>query len=116
MTKPDTQLYEFDSFRIDARKRRLLRDGEVLPLTPKAFDTLLALIANHGRVMEKDELMQAIWTDTIVEESALSRNIYLLRKALGESPDQHRYIVTVPGRGYRFVAGVSEILDQPIRE
>jgi len=113
MSNQDTHFYEFDSFRIDARKRLLLRDGEVAPLTPKAFDTLLALIANRGRVMEKDELMRAVWPDTIVEESALSRNIYLLRKALGESPDEHRYIVTAPGRGYRFVADVKESLDEP---
>lgn len=108
MTMPDKHLFDFDSFRVDAQKRLLTRAGEVLPLTPKAFDTLLALVENRGRVIEKDELMQSVWPDTIVEESALSRNIYLLRKALGESPDEHRFIVTVPGRGYRFVAEVTQ--------
>jgi DNA-binding winged helix-turn-helix (wHTH) protein/TolB-like protein/TPR repeat protein len=113
MGKPDKHFYEFDCFCVDARKRRLLRSGEVVPLVPKAFDTLLALVASGGRVMEKDELMQAVWAGTVVEESALARNIYLLRKALGESPDDHRYIVTVPGRGYRFVAEVIESPDEP---
>ncbi|MEK7830418.1 MAG: tetratricopeptide repeat protein [Acidobacteriota bacterium] len=108
MAMPDKHLFDFDLFRVDAQKRLLTRAGEVLPLTPKAFDTLLALVEKRGRVIEKDELMQSVWPDTIVEESALSRNIYLLRKALGESPDEHRFIVTVPGRGYRFVAEVTE--------
>ena len=97
MSKPDRHLYEFDSFRIDARKRLLMRDGEVLPLTPKAFDTLLALVESHGRVVEKDELMQAVWTDTIVEESALSRNIYLLRKALAHTPKLKKLIGKLAG-------------------
>jgi DNA-binding winged helix-turn-helix (wHTH) protein/TolB-like protein len=112
MSKPAIDFYEFDGFRLDARKRLLLREGEVLSLTPKAFDTLLVLLESGGRVVEKDELMQAIWPYTIVEESALSRNIYLLRKTLGESPDEHRFIVTVPGRGYRFVAQVMPLSEE----
>ncbi len=113
MSNPEKRLYEFDSFCIDAQKRLLLRAGEVLSLTPKAFDTLLALVEMRGRVIEKDELMESVWGETIVEESALSRNIYLLRKALGEQKDEHRYIVTVPGRGYRFVANVKELPTAP---
>jgi DNA-binding winged helix-turn-helix (wHTH) protein/TolB-like protein/Tfp pilus assembly protein PilF len=112
MSKPAADFYEFDGFRLDARKRLLQRAGEVLSLTPKAFDTLLALVESGGRVIEKDELMQAVWPDTIVEESALARNIYLLRKTLGESPEEHRYIVTVPGRGYRFVANVTPLSEE----
>lgn len=113
MSKPENHFYEFDSFRLDAQKRLLLRQGEVLALTPKAFDTLLALVEMRGRVIEKDELMEAVWGETIVEESALSRNIYLLRKALGGNKEDHRFIVTVPGRGYRFVANVQELRDEP---
>lgn len=112
MSKPAVDFYEFDGFRLDARKRLLLREREVLSLTPKAFDTLLVLVESGGRVIEKDELMQAVWPDTIVEESALARNIYLLRKTLGESPDEHRFIVTVPGRGYRFVANVTPLSEE----
>jgi Tol biopolymer transport system component/DNA-binding winged helix-turn-helix (wHTH) protein len=100
--------YEFGAFRIDAVKRLLLRDGETVSLTPKAFETLLALIQNSGRVIDKDELMQMVWPDTIVEENNLAQNISVLRKALGESLTEHSYIVTVPGSGYRFVANVRE--------
>ena len=109
MSKPTSHSYEFGPFRIDPFKRLLLRDGEVVPLTPKTFDTLLALVENNGRVIEKDELMKEVWADTIVEEGGLTRNISVLRKALGENPDEHQYIVTVPGRGYRFVAPVREL-------
>jgi DNA-binding winged helix-turn-helix (wHTH) protein/TolB-like protein/cytochrome c-type biogenesis protein CcmH/NrfG len=111
MTTPATRLYEFGGFRIDPVKRLLLRDGEVVPITPKAFDTLFALLQNGGRLVEKDELMKAVWGDTIVEEGGLTRNISVLRKTLGESLEDHRYIVTVPGRGYRFVASVNEVQD-----
>jgi TolB-like protein/DNA-binding winged helix-turn-helix (wHTH) protein len=77
-------------------------------LSPKAFETLLALVEQPGRVITKDELLSRIWGDTVVEEGGLTRNISILRKALGEKPDDHRYIVTVPGRGYRFVANLLE--------
>jgi DNA-binding winged helix-turn-helix (wHTH) protein len=109
MSKPTSHFYEFGPFRIDTVKRLLLQDGEVDPLTPKAFDTLLALVENNGRVIEKDELMKEVWADTIVEEGGLARNISVLRKGLGERPDDHQYIVTVRGRGYRFVAPVREL-------
>jgi DNA-binding winged helix-turn-helix (wHTH) protein/TolB-like protein len=98
--------YEFDPFRVDSLKRLLLRDGSPVPLKPKVFDTLLVLIENSGRVVDKDELMQSIWPDTAVEENNLTQNISAIRKALGERRDEHRYVVTVPGRGYRFVADV----------
>src|ERR1041385_8429861 len=113
MSNPANHLYEFGPFLLDAGKRLLLRDGDALPLTPKAFETLLVLVRNHGQVMEKDRLMEEVWADTIVEESGLVRNISVLRRTLGESPDEHQYIVTVPGRGYCFVAGVRELMDQP---
>jgi DNA-binding winged helix-turn-helix (wHTH) protein/TolB-like protein/tetratricopeptide (TPR) repeat protein len=98
--------YGFDSFRVDVKKRLLLRDGEALPLTPKVFDTLLALIQHGGEALEKEELIKLVWPDSFVEEGNLSSNISLLRKALGEHPRDHRYIVTIPGRGYSFVAEV----------
>lgn len=101
--------YEFGPFRLDPVKRRLLREDSPVPLTPKAFDTLLALVEHGGQVVEKDSLMKAVWGDTIVEEVGLARNISALRKALGEQPDTHRYIVTVPGRGYSFVEDVRAV-------
>jgi DNA-binding winged helix-turn-helix (wHTH) protein/TolB-like protein/Tfp pilus assembly protein PilF len=106
MSEQIQDFYEFDPFRVDSLKRLLLRDGLPVPLKPKVFDTLLVLIENSGRVVEKDELMQSIWPDTAVEENNLTQNISAIRKALGERRDEHRYVVTVPGRGYRFVADV----------
>ena len=94
--------------RLDVDKRLLRRDAEPVPLAPKALETLLALIECRDRVVTKDELLQRIWGDTVVEEGGLTRNISILRKALGEKPDDHHYVVTVPGRGYRFVADVRE--------
>ena len=109
MSKEGNYFYEFGPFRLDPGRRLLLRDGEPLPLRPKAFATLLVLVQNSGRMLNKDELMQAVWGDTIVEEGGLTRNISVLRKTLGESPDHHRYIVTAPGRGYCFVATVRRV-------
>ena len=97
-------IYEFDSFRVDATNRLLLRDGEVVPLTAKVFDLLLVFVENHGRLLEKDEVMQRVWQQSFVEEGNLTRNVSTLRKALGEDSKSHQYIVTVPGYGYKFVA------------
>lgn len=101
--------YEFGPFRVDPVKRILLRDGQPVPLTGKAFDILLVLLEARGETLTKDQLMECVWAGTVVEEGNLSRNISTLRKALGESPDEHRYIVTLPGLGYRFVAKVREV-------
>jgi DNA-binding winged helix-turn-helix (wHTH) protein/Tfp pilus assembly protein PilF len=101
-------LYEFDSYRADFERRLLLRGEEVVQLPAKALDTLFVLIQRRGEVVSKDELMKLLWPDSFVEEGNLSQNIHILRKALGESVGEHRYIVTVPGRGYRFVAKVTE--------
>jgi len=107
---PETKhFYDFDRFRIDSEKRVLLRDGCPIPITPKIFDTLLVLVRNRGRVMEKDELLKAVWPDSFVEETNLTHSISALRKALGESPSEHRFILTIPGRGYRFVAELAEL-------
>jgi len=108
------QLYEFGPFRVDPEKELLLREGETVPLTPKTFQILLVLIRNKKEVVTKDELLRAVWPDTFVEEANLSRNIFLLRKALGESPQDHRYVVTVPGRGYRFAEEVQFVPEQPL--
>jgi adenylate cyclase len=107
--------YEFGPFRVDARERRLLRDGELVPLTPKVFDILLVLVQNSGHILSKDEVMKLVWPNTTVEEGNLARNVSTLRKALGESPTNHQYVETVPWRGYRFVANVHAVRDEPVR-
>jgi len=105
---PQRCLYAFGSFRVDPVKRLLLRGAEPISLSPKDFDLLLALVQHHGEVLVKEELMERVWPDTVVEEGNLNRHISTLRKTLGESPNEHEYIVTVPGRGYRFVSEVRE--------
>jgi DNA-binding winged helix-turn-helix (wHTH) protein/Tol biopolymer transport system component len=94
---------------LDAAQRLLLRDQLPVPLQPKAFDTLLVLVRNSEKVVLKDELLNAVWADTFVEESNLTQNIFVLRKALGDGDPGHRYIITVPGRGYRFAEAVRVI-------
>jgi DNA-binding winged helix-turn-helix (wHTH) protein/TolB-like protein/Flp pilus assembly protein TadD len=100
------RFYEFGDFRLDSTKRVLLREGATVPLTPKCFDVLLLLVSRRGQIVSKDELMTRVWPDTIVEENNLNVNVSLLRKTLGEKPNDHRFIVTVPGSGYQFVAEV----------
>lgn len=107
MFLPDNYLYEFGDFVLDARSRILLKDGVTVRLTPKAFETLLVLIHNGVEVVDKDQLMKQVWPDTFVEEGSLSRNIYELRKALGDDSSEPRYIETIPKRGYRFLAPVT---------
>jgi Tol biopolymer transport system component/DNA-binding winged helix-turn-helix (wHTH) protein len=106
ISKQANELYEFGPFRVDLRECLLLREGEALPLTPKAFETLVVLLQNAGHLMPKEELMKRIWPDSYVEEVNLSQNISMLRKALGDQAQGSRYIVTVPGRGYRFTEKV----------
>ena len=108
------ELYEFGPFRVDPEKETLLREGEPVALTPKTFQILLVLIRHNEEVVTKDDLMKAVWPDTFVEEANLSRNISMLRKALGETAQDHRYIVTVPGRGYRLVENVHLIPDREV--
>jgi len=107
------QFYDFGPFRVDVENRLLLRDGEPVPLTAKVFDILLLFVENNGRMLDKNELMMRIWPESFVEEGNLSRNVSTLRKALGVSPQQRGYIVTVQGYGYRFVADVRAIPGQP---
>jgi DNA-binding winged helix-turn-helix (wHTH) protein len=100
------QLLEFGPFRVDPDQRLLLRDQQPIPLSPKAFDLLLVLAQRSGQVVPKDDLMKLLWPNTFVEESNLSQHVFQLRKALGERPQDHAYIVTIPGRGYRFAPQV----------
>src|SRR3982751_1449584 len=106
-------IYEFGAFRVDLERYLLFRDGKLIPLSPKVFETLIFLIEHRGEVVKKDDIMNRVWPDTYVEESNLAQNIFLLRKVLGEEKNEHRYIITIPGVGYRFVAPVVESFAQP---
>jgi Tol biopolymer transport system component/DNA-binding winged helix-turn-helix (wHTH) protein len=112
MNHGQNHLYEFGPFRLDPVRRLLWREAEVVSLKAKAFETLLVLVEHRGRVLEKDELMSLVWPDAVVEENTLNKNISALRRVLGETAGENRYIVTVPGRGYSFVAGVREVEDE----
>lgn len=109
MGAPVQQRYSFGPFVLDPGEKVLLHEGRPLPLPPKALETLLALVERRGHVADKAELLQRVWPDTFVEEATLAQNIFTLRKALGDSPDGHEYIETVPKRGYRFVARVKTL-------
>ena len=104
-------VYEFGPFRMDPDKQVLLRDGELIAVTPKAFETLLVLVRRGREVVSKEELLKEIWPDSFVEEANLSQHIFKLRKALGDTPEGERYIVTLPGRGYRFAVPVRTITE-----
>src|SRR2546428_731027 len=106
MVRQPEYLYEFGAFRLDAAERMLSRGGEAVPLSPKAFDMLLALVERQGRLLGKDELMKLVWPDTFVEEANLSYTISLIRKALGPDAEPQQFIETVPKHGYRFIAEV----------
>jgi DNA-binding winged helix-turn-helix (wHTH) protein len=104
----ESATFEFGPFRLDPAERRLLRDGASVPLTPKAFDLLVYLVERHNHLVEKSELMSALWPDTVVEDANLAFNVSALRKALGDGHEDAKFIETVPTRGYRFVARVIE--------
>ncbi|HQU85492.1 MAG TPA: winged helix-turn-helix domain-containing protein [Pyrinomonadaceae bacterium] len=107
------RFYEFKEFRIDLSNKVLTRlNGEIVPLTPKVFETLLLLVQNQGRLLEKSEMMQTIWADTFVEENNLTFNIKMIRRALGDEAANPTFIETVPRRGYRFVPEVKEIIEE----
>jgi Tol biopolymer transport system component/DNA-binding winged helix-turn-helix (wHTH) protein len=117
MSTETNRFYEFDEFRIDVGERLLRRDGKDLLLPPKVFDVLLALVQNSGRIVEKEELMQMVWPDTFVEEVNLARNISDIRKALGDTRSNPRFIETIAKRGYRFTAKVQQpVNDAPTAE
>ncbi|HEY8462404.1 MAG TPA: winged helix-turn-helix domain-containing protein, partial [Blastocatellia bacterium] len=111
MSRQIKRFYEFDRFRIDPTERALLCEGELTPLTQKAFEVLLALVERRGAIVSKEELMAKVWPQAFVEDSNLTQNIYTLRKTLGQMPDGQGYIVTVPRRGYRFAADVRELIE-----
>jgi Tol biopolymer transport system component/DNA-binding winged helix-turn-helix (wHTH) protein len=102
--------YEFGPFRLELSEHMLLRDGHAVPLTPKIFEVLRVLVQNGGHLVEKETLLKGVWPDSFVEEGALNRSVSVLRKALGENASGEKYIETVPKRGYRFVAPVTECL------
>ena len=109
MTLQTKHFYAFGPFRLDSEKRVLVRDGTPVPLAPKAAEALLVLVENAGHLVDKDDLMKRVWPDAFVEEGNLNKNIFFLRKVLGEWDGGREYIETVPKRGYRFVAPVSEV-------
>ncbi|HKY28549.1 MAG TPA: tetratricopeptide repeat protein [Pyrinomonadaceae bacterium] len=106
MRRSDKPSYEFGPFRLDAAEYTLSRDGRVIPLSPKVFETLLVLVENSGHVVDKNELFKQVWQDVVVEETNLTKNISILRKILSEGDGERSFIETVPKRGYRFVAPV----------
>src|SRR5215471_18077310 len=109
MQTASVHIYEFGEFQIDTGKRLLRRlDGRPVPLTPRVFETLLYMVEHHDAVLDKERIMEAVWPDSIVEENNLAQAISKLRQVFGETPGSHSYIVTVPGRGYRFVAEVNK--------
>jgi DNA-binding winged helix-turn-helix (wHTH) protein len=102
-------VYEFGPFRLDAPNRELLRGADAIGLTPKVVDVLLELVTHHGQLVLKDDLLRAVWPDTHVTEANLTQAVFVLRKALGDAGPNHRFIATIAGRGYRFVADVRVI-------
>ncbi|HKS81717.1 MAG TPA: tetratricopeptide repeat protein [Candidatus Acidoferrales bacterium] len=115
MAPPEVAVYEFGPFRLDASQHLLFRNGDLISLPPKAAETLILLVNNRGRLVRKDAIMSAVWPDCFVEESNLTVQISILRKALGEN-NGTRYIETIPRRGYRFVAEVTVLADGPGRD
>jgi DNA-binding winged helix-turn-helix (wHTH) protein len=100
----ETNGFEFGEFLLDTKEKVLWRAGKPVAITPKTFQLLLALVENHGRLVEKDELMRTVWADSYVESGNLTFTINLVRKALGDEKQNPRFIETVPRRGYRFIA------------
>src|SRR5919109_3964240 len=112
MTHLESQLglyYEFGPFRLDPGERRLYRGSEIILLPPKEFDLLLLLVRSSGKLMDRESLIKALWPKTVVEEANLNVHISALRKTLGETPDEYRYIETLPRLGYRFIMPVVEV-------
>src|SRR5260370_9487670 len=114
MFKQPRQLLEFGRFRLDRTERFLFQDGAPVPLSPRLFDTLMALVESRGHVVEKNDLMQKVWNDVAVEENNLTQSISALRKILGDNLDGPKFIETIPKRGYRFVAPVKEVSEEEL--
>jgi Tol biopolymer transport system component/DNA-binding winged helix-turn-helix (wHTH) protein len=107
-------IYKFDSFIVDVNERVLFRDGRMVPVTPKVFETLLLLVKNQGSIVTKEKMLDTLWPDVFVEESNVTFNIRMLRKALGDTKQAPSYIETVPRRGYRFKTLVREVLEEDV--
>ncbi len=105
-----SQSLKFGPYRLDRDQRLLFRGTEIIPLAPRLYDTLLALVESGGRVAGKEDLLKRVWHDAFVEEGSLARNVSTLRKTLGEGPRDHKYIITVPKRGYRFASTLATSL------
>src|SRR5215469_13873678 len=105
-------LYQFGPFVLDTLQHALLKEGKPVALTPKTYDTLLVLVQNRGRMLSKDELMNTLWPDSFVEEANLTQQVSMIRKALGDSSGDPRYVHTVPGRGYRFTPEVRDATEE----
>jgi len=115
MDKHASPIYEFNGFRLIPSERLLLRNGGAVPLTHKVFDILLLLVRNRGQLVQKEEMLDAVWPEQFVEQHNLTVSMSALRKALGESPDKHEYIETVPKHGYRFIANVREFPNESVQ-
>src|SRR5688572_25853076 len=111
-----TRGISFAEFKLELDRRRLLRQGEPLTINAKTFDLLTFLVENNGRVVSKDEILESVWAGQFVEEANLSVQVSALRKALGEKKDAPRFLITVPGKGYKFVADLTEPTDEVIIE
>ena len=109
MNGEEKHFYQFKSFRLDVGERQLLHHGTVVPLAPKVFDVLVALVERNGHLVEKDELLRVVWSDSFVEEANIARIVHTLRKVLGEDENGNKFIETVAKKGYRFVAKVTEV-------
>ncbi len=109
MNGEDKYFYRFKSFRLDVGERQLLHHSTVVPLAPKVFDVLAVLVERNGHLVEKDELLRVVWSDSFVEEANIARIVHTLRKVLGENENGNKYIETVAKKGYRFVAKVNEV-------
>src|SRR5690348_8111092 len=101
------EVFHFDEFTLDVQERRLLRGAELIRLSPKAYDVLVALVQQRGRLVTKDELLRRIWSESYVEEGSLNVHVSALRKALGEDAHRPTYIETVARAGYRFIAAIT---------
>src|SRR5436190_21936806 len=110
-----SRLYRFGQYTVDPQARILRRGDQLVSLSPKAFELLLLLVQSDGKILRKDELMQALWPDSFVQESNLTQTVFMLRKALGETAEL-RYILTVQGRGYRFAAPLQQVSEEVAAE
>jgi len=107
-------IFQFGEFQIDVLARSMRRKDEIVTLNRRAFDVLLYLVQNPGRVLTRDELLKNVWPDTFVDENSLAQSISALRRALEERPGDNSYIVTLPGRGYQFVSAVTVVVPESL--